>query len=71
MIIRRPLDTSARVFYRYVDKEVVDGLVNGAGSGVKALGASVRYLQNGNIGFYVMGMVMSIVLIILLTFIIK
>jgi NADH-quinone oxidoreductase subunit L len=46
-------------------------MVNGVGSGVKALGASVRYLQSGNIGFYIMSMVTAVILIMLLTFIIK
>ena len=71
VLIRKPLDGSARVFYKYVDKEVIDGLVNGAGSGVKALGASVRYLQSGNIGFYLMSMVLAVMLIVLFTFIVN
>lgn len=71
VLIRKPLDASSRVFYRYVDKEVIDGIVNGAGNGVKALGASVRYLQSGNIGFYVMSMVLAIMLILLFTFIVN
>jgi NADH-quinone oxidoreductase subunit L len=59
------------VFYKFFDKELIDGIVNGVGSGVKAAGSSIRYLQNGNIGFYLMSMVLSVVLIVLLTFLIK
>jgi NADH-quinone oxidoreductase subunit L len=59
------------VLYRYVDKEVIDGMVNGAGSSVRALGASIRYLQSGNIGLYIMGMVTAAALIILFTFIVN
>jgi NADH-quinone oxidoreductase subunit L len=70
-LIRKPLDFSARAFYRFFDNELIDGIVNGTGSAVKTIGSSVRYLQNGNIGFYIMSMVLAVALTILLTFIIK
>jgi NADH-quinone oxidoreductase subunit L len=70
-VIRKPLDGISNVFYKFFDKELIDGIVNGVGSGVKAAGSSIRYLQNGNIGFYLMSMVLSVVLIVLLTFLIK
>ena len=38
------------------------------GSAVKGIGASVRMLQAGNIGLYVMGMVIGLALIIFFTF---
>jgi NADH-quinone oxidoreductase subunit L len=70
-VIRKPLDAISGMFYRVFDIGLIDGLVNGAGSSVKWIGSSVRYLQNGNIGFYLMSMVLGVVFIILLTFIIK
>ncbi|MDI1354130.1 MAG: NADH-quinone oxidoreductase subunit L [bacterium] len=70
-VIRKPLDGISKVLHSVVDKELIDGLVNGVGSSVKLVGASVRYFQNGNIGFYLMNMVLGVVLIILLTFIIR
>jgi NADH-quinone oxidoreductase subunit L len=70
-VIRKPLDWISDIFYKFVDLQVIDGIVNGVGSSVKAIGASIRYFQSGNIGFYVMSMSLGVVLIILLTFIIK
>lgn len=70
-IICKPLDFMSHTFYKFLDLQVVDGIVNGVGKSVRAIGSSVRYFQNGNIGFYVMGMTMGVVLIILLTFLIK
>ncbi len=70
-LIRKPLDFSARTFYRFFDTELIDGIVNGAGSAVKTIGSSVRFFQNGNIGFYIMSMVLGVVITVLLTFIIK
>lgn len=70
-VIRKPLDLISEAFYKFFDKQIIDGIVNGVGTSVKTIGSSIRYLQNGNIGFYLMSMAMGVVLIILLTFLIK
>ncbi|MES2678344.1 MAG: NADH-quinone oxidoreductase subunit L [Bacteroidota bacterium] len=70
-VIRKPLDFMSTVFHKFFDLQVIDGIVNGVGASVRMIGASVRYFQTGNIGFYVMSMSMGVVLIILLTFLIK
>ncbi len=70
-VVRKPLDALSRLCYKFIDKEVIDGLVNGVGLAVRGVGSSVRYIQNGNIGFYLMSMVLGVVLIILFTFLIK
>jgi len=70
-VIRKPLDGISNVFYKFFDKEIIDGLVNGVGAAVKGMGSGVRYLQSGNIGFYVMSMTLGVVFIILLTFLYK
>lgn len=67
-VIRKPLDGISNLFYKHIDKSFIDGIVNGMGSTVKTIGTSVRYLQNGNIGFYLMSMVLGVVFIVLLTF---
>ena len=71
LLIRKPLDYLSVAFHKFLDLSVIDGIVNGVGNSVKAIGSSVRYFQTGNIGFYVMSMTMGVVLIILLTFLIK
>lgn len=70
MLIRKPLDGISKLFNKYIEKEMIDGLVNGVGSSVKWIGNTVRYVQTGQIGFYLMSMILSVVLIILVTFII-
>jgi NADH-quinone oxidoreductase subunit L len=70
-LITKPLNSMSRMLHSFFDKELIDGIVNGVGSSVKMIGASVRNYQNGNIGFYVMNMALGVMLIILLTFIIK
>ncbi len=69
-VIRRPLDVLSLVFHKFIDIQIIDGIVNGVGSSVKFMGSGVRLIQRGNIGFYVISMVLGIVLVLLLTFII-
>lgn len=61
--IRKPLDGLARGF-RWVDEKILDELVNGVGGVVAWSGSQVRRLQTGNIGFYIFGMVIGIILIL-------
>jgi NADH-quinone oxidoreductase subunit L len=70
-VIRKPLDVISTAFYKFFDIQLIDGIVNGVGSTVKTIGSGVRLLQQGNIGFYVISMVIGVVFIILLTFLIK
>jgi hypothetical protein len=48
-----------------VDVWVIDGLVNGVGKGVQSIGAQFRKLQNGNIEYYLIGMVAGAILLVL------
>lgn len=66
-IIRKPIDAVSDVLYKYVDVAIIDGVVNGVGSAVKGVGSVVRLAQNGNIGFYIISMIMGIVFIVLFT----
>jgi len=69
-VIRKPLDFLANLFHKFFDLQVIDGIVNGTGSVVKFFGSTIRLIQNGNIGFYLMSMVLSIVGIVLFLFLV-
>lgn len=69
-VIRKPLDLISEAFYKFFDLKIIDAIVNGIGSAVTGIGSLARQLQTGNIGFYVVGMVVGVVLILLFTFII-
>jgi NADH-quinone oxidoreductase subunit L len=64
----RPIEKLSKLFYYYLDIQGVDGLVNGTGTMVQRLGATFRKLQNGNIEYYLMGMVLGAVLVLLTLF---
>jgi len=69
-VIRKPLDVLSEVFHKFFDLQIVDGIVNGVGATVKGIGSGIRLIQTGNIGFYIISMVIGIVFILLLTFLI-
>ncbi|MFL5753569.1 MAG: NADH-quinone oxidoreductase subunit L, partial [Bacteroidia bacterium] len=63
-IITKPLNAISSAFYKFFDLQVVDGIVNGIGTGVKSLSSVVRRLQTGNIGVYIFAMVLCIIVIL-------
>ena len=69
MIITKPLNAISELFYKFFDKQVVDGLVNGVGSAVIGISSVVRKAQTGHIGVYIFSMVLGIILILFYSFI--
>jgi len=69
-IFRKPLDFLSAVFYKFFDKQLIDGTVDAAGTGVKGFGGLVKRIQTGNISAYILMMVLGIIGILLFTFII-
>lgn len=67
-VIRKPLDGLAKVFYKVIDLQIINAIVDGAGKGINRLGVSARLLQNGNVGTYFVFMVAAIIGILLFTF---
>lgn len=60
----KPLEKISRLLHYYADVWALDGLVNSIGSGVQKLGAFFRKLQNGNVEYYLIGMVAGLVLLL-------
>ncbi len=67
-LIVHPIEKLSRLFHYYVDIQGIDGLVNGVGAGVQRLGSQFRRLQNGNIEYYLLGMVAGAILLLLTMF---
>lgn len=64
-VITKPLNFISEAFYKVVDNQLVDGIVNGVGTLVNRTSSIIRLAQTGNIGLYIFVMVISIVLILL------
>ncbi|MGH2553925.1 MAG: NADH-quinone oxidoreductase subunit L [Chitinophagaceae bacterium] len=67
-VIVNPLSRFAGFLKNIVEKLFIDGLVNGVGRAVNYGSRQLRLLQNGQVGNYVLLMVLSMVLIFVLQF---
>jgi NADH-quinone oxidoreductase subunit L len=67
-IIVKPLLAIAAIFKNVIEKGIIDGIVNGTGRLVQYSGRQIRHMQSGQVGNYILLMVLSVVLMILLLF---
>lgn len=70
-IVVKPLGSLSVFFNNVVDNRVIDGAVNGIGRLVKYGGRQFRWLQSGQIGSYVLMMVLSMLLIFVVQFFLR
>ncbi|MFL5771620.1 MAG: NADH-quinone oxidoreductase subunit L, partial [Flavisolibacter sp.] len=70
-IIVRPVNKLGVFAGRYFEKSGIDGLVNGVGRLVNYTGRQLRWLQSGQVGSYVLLMVVSMVIFFVLEFFIR
>jgi NADH-quinone oxidoreductase subunit L len=60
-IITKPLQKLSALFNNIIEKRGIDGFVNGIGKGVNYGSRQIRLLQNGNVGAYILMMVIGII----------
>jgi NADH-quinone oxidoreductase subunit L len=70
-IIVKPLNKLGEVLNEGLEKSGIDALVNGIGKAVQYGGRQLRWLQSGQVGSYVLLMVVSIVLFFVLQFFLR
>jgi NADH-quinone oxidoreductase subunit L len=70
-IIVNPLNRFAGFLKDVMDKSVIDGLVNGVGKAVNYGSRQLRLLQSGQVGNYVLLMVISMLLIFIFQFFLR
>jgi len=70
-IIVRPLNWLGNFLNSFFDKKIVDGIVNGVGRLVIYGGRQLRWLQSGQVGIYVLLMVISMLLFFVFQFFIR
>jgi NADH-quinone oxidoreductase subunit L len=70
-IIVKPLDKLGEILNEGLEKSGIDALVNGIGKAVQYGGRQLRWLQSGQVGSYVLLMVVSIVLFFVLQFFLR
>lgn len=62
--IQRPISALSVFFHDVVEVKIIDRLVNNTGNLVVWAGKNIRYIQTGNVGAYLLFMVVSIILIL-------
>ncbi|HSU48999.1 MAG TPA: NADH-quinone oxidoreductase subunit L [Segetibacter sp.] len=67
-VITNPLMSLGAFLKNVVEKSGIDGIVNGVGRGVNYAGRQIRLMQSGQVGNYILLMVLSMVLMIILVF---
>ena len=70
-IIVKPLNKFGEILNEGLEKSGIDALVNGIGKAVQYGGRQLRWLQSGQVGSYVLLMVVSIVLFFVLQFFLR
>jgi NADH-quinone oxidoreductase subunit L len=70
-IIVKPLNWLGKIFDRVLEKSVIDGAVNGIGKLVQTGSRQLRLLQSGQVGSYVLLMIVGIVALFVLQFFLK
>ena len=66
--IVQPLNRFAGFLKEVIEKNVIDGVVNGTGKIVQYVARQTRLIQSGQVGYYILFMVLSIVLLFLIWF---
>jgi len=66
--IVNPLNRFAGFLKNIIEKQVIDGAVNGTGKLVQYSARQLRLIQNGQVGYYILFMVLGIILLFLFWF---
>jgi NADH-quinone oxidoreductase subunit L len=70
-IIVKPLNTLGAFVNSVIEKGTIDAMVNGVGRAVNYGGRQLRWLQSGQVGSYLLLMVISMVLLFVLQFFLR
>jgi NADH-quinone oxidoreductase subunit L len=70
-IITRPLNGFAKFLNQQIEKNVIDRIVNGVGKLVQYGGRQLRWMQSGQVGSYVLLMVLGMLVFFVVQFFIK
>ena len=67
-VIVEPLNRFAGFLKNVIEKQIIDGAVNGTGKLVQYSARKVRLVQNGQVGYYILFMVAGIILLFMIWF---
>jgi len=65
MIIIKPVKYFSKLFYEIIELKLIDNIVEKTGKMTIKTGHTLRFIQNGHVGFYLAAMVIGIILVLL------
>lgn len=65
-MIRKPMDFAGKVCFKFFEKVLLEGIVEGVGNFTLFLGEWIRKIHAGNIAYYIMAMMISIIVIFMM-----
>ena len=63
-LVSKPVLSASKGIFRFVEANFIDRIVNGVGQVVVLGSRTARFLQTGNVGFYIFAMIISILVIL-------
>lgn len=66
--VEEPIKELGRLNDNLIERKGIDGIVNGIGKLVTWMGAKVRLIQNGQVGYYMFGIVLGMILLFIVGF---
>jgi NADH-quinone oxidoreductase subunit L len=63
-IVSNPVIKGAGLLYNYIEVNFIDRIVNGVGQLVVLSSRTARFMQTGNVGFYIFAMVIGALVIL-------
>lgn len=68
-IVVKPLNRISGLIYQYIERSGIDAVINGIGTSVDNWSQLLRLTQTGGLGFYVIAMVVSMIVLLALMFV--
>ncbi|MBK7885943.1 MAG: NADH-quinone oxidoreductase subunit L [Bacteroidetes bacterium] len=69
-VITKPLDSISTFSYKFIEIGVISAIINGISKALTGFSSLLRFSQSGQIGGYILSMVVGIILLIVLTLIV-
>jgi NADH-quinone oxidoreductase subunit L len=68
-VVQKPIEAISNLGYNIIDRGIIDGSVNFIGKSVEVAGNALRRIQNGNVEYYLLYMVLGIFFLLVFKFV--
>jgi NADH-quinone oxidoreductase subunit L len=68
-VVQKPIEAISNLTYNIIDRGIIDGSVNFIGKSVEVAGNVLRRIQNGNVEYYLLYMVLGVFFLLIFKFV--